>query len=154
MEENNFHLTLYFLGEVDQEEIPAIQQLLQATTREVPPFTVEFDTLGTFPPRGVPRVVWIGLKESTPLQELYRSLLGRLKILGYKEEKKPFFPHVTLGRVRSPRNTGHLVKLLKTVRGSIPAEEVREIFLMESTLTPKGPIYEVVSRFSLKKSSG
>src|SRR5436190_6988976 len=95
----SIHLTLVFLGNVAEEREPAIEEALQATAVEVPPFHLALRGLGTYPPRGRPRVLWAGLAGGLDaLHALQQGIDRRLRQANFTLEERAFRPHVTLGR--------------------------------------------------------
>src|SRR5947208_12205985 len=99
------HLTLVFLGEVEEARVPA---LCEASARDVDaaPFDIGFRELGAFPPRGAPRVLWIGVNRgSNELIGLQRTMSARVAALHVPLEDRSFSPHLTLGRWRESRSS-------------------------------------------------
>ncbi len=144
----NLHLTLRFLGEVPEDEIPGIREAAGKTAAETSPFRMTLQGLGAFPSGGRPRVVWIGVREPAPLLEMERRLSRELGLAGLPPPDKPFRPHLTLGRVKDRRGTGRLVDRMRANRdvaaGSV---DVTSLALIRSDLRPRGPIYTVLDRF-------
>jgi 2'-5' RNA ligase len=99
----HMHLTLAFLGEIAERDVPAIVDAL-STSIGVDPFAAVFQGLGVFPPRGAPRVLWLGVAEgSDEIVEVQRVVARRLEVLGVALEPRPFHPHLTLARWRTSR---------------------------------------------------
>ena len=92
-----FHLTLCFIGEVDGSFFLDIREALADIA--FPAFSLRLQSVGFFPPRGRPRVVWVGVEKSEPLAVLQRKIAGRLFQLGFEPENRKFSPHVTLARL-------------------------------------------------------
>ena len=151
VKEENMHLTLYFLGDLNTEKIQGLYSCLEDTPR-LKSFKVDVSGLGYFPPRGKIRVLWAGVSTgSLKLQSLYTYLGDALQKHGFYIQRRSFIPHVTLGRFRTPMAVsselqagGHLQP--ETLYGSFVA---REIALVQSVLTPAGPIYKVLRRFPI-----
>lgn len=142
----NIHLTLAFLGDVSPDRIEAIEDAMQTAVEGISPTRFTVRGAGSFGSKRTPRVIWVGLHEQTPvLESLYNALHGELETLGLALDPRPFSPHITLGRVRSAPNPGPLVDALKAAHdktfGDVAAARV---VLFQSTLTPDGPVYEVV----------
>jgi len=96
--EENFHLTLKFLGEISPEKVNSICKAMEDSVTGIPPFTLYADTLGTFG-RGNRRIVWVGLKgERERLDSIYGRLEECLAARGFEKDDKPYTPHITLGR--------------------------------------------------------
>ena len=139
--QEQMHLTLRFLGETAVTQLPALQDQLTQLTSQHPPFGLQLGEIGAFPSRKRPRVVWAGLAgDVASLRTLHGDLSARLAALGWPEEKRPFSPHITLGRVKDAKQSKQLnwdVDLAKVV------VEVTAVELVQSELRPSGPIYTV-----------
>ena len=134
----SIHLTLQFLGNIEKEQIPPIEKILQETGRESMSFSLEVGKLGVFPNPSRPRVVWIGVHPIDILKDLQRNLQERLEPLGFPGEERPFHPHLTLVRLKSRKNVSHLIEY---VEGEGTGEEagvleVKEVHLYQSILKP------------------
>jgi 2'-5' RNA ligase len=135
------HLTLRFLGEVDAALDERARAEWERVAAECRPFRVGLDEVGHFPPRGVPRVLWIGLLEIEPggaLAALARQLEATARELGWAPERRPFRPHLTLGRARKGSRPD-----VPPGDEAVPRAEgwVRGIRLVESRLLPEGARY-------------
>jgi len=153
VEPHNVHLTLKFLGSVEEERLAAVAEAVRQAAAESEAFGLSCRGLGAFPNPRRPRVVWAGVQQGAEeLTQLARELDRRLQALRFEPEKRPFAAHITLGRVKSP---GNLPGLAEAIEGQREADfgcmEVRAVHLMKSTLTPKGPIYDVLQEFALGK---
>jgi RNA 2',3'-cyclic 3'-phosphodiesterase len=148
------HLTLKFLGNVDEAEISALNKALSEAVRGVASFHLELGGPGAFPSSQAPRVVWVGVEgEIEPLRTLHNSIDRVLTPLGFPPEKRAFSPHLTLGRVREEilpgerRRLGENVVGLKT--GVKLSFKVESINLMRSKLTREGAVYSCLASFAL-----
>ena len=148
----NLHFTLRFLGEIP----PAQVALAKVATREavsgVAPFTISLRSLGAFPSLERPQVVWVGVEEGAEeLQALAERLQARLHHHRFPPEDHPFRPHLTLARIRDSRQWGDIVRALTQHRDMIVgAQQVQAVAVMESHLTPQGPVYARVEEVSLQ----
>ncbi|NPA49541.1 MAG: RNA 2',3'-cyclic phosphodiesterase [Thermodesulfobacteria bacterium] len=147
------HLTLKFLGEVPENLIDKIAEAAQEAVREsgLKALHLGVKGLGSFPPHRAPRVIWTGLSgDLKELALLQRLLEEKLAHLGFEPEKRPFVPHLTLGRVKSTRKKEALLKEISLRREEeiVPERHfvVSEIVLYRSTLHPRGAIYTPVRR--------
>ena len=145
VEKDNIHLTLKFLGEIDEKKVELVTSALDDIAKETKPFEISLKDLGAFPKIDSPRVIWVGLdkgaKESTELAKKIDEVLLKL---GFQEETRPFAAHLTIGRVRSGLNKAALAEKMKSICGLWTVDcgqTVASIILYKSTLTPKGPIY-------------
>jgi 2'-5' RNA ligase len=151
-EPENLHVTLLFLGEVDDRDLPGVCRAAQAAVRATPAFSVTVEGAGCFPNPRRPRVLWVGLG---PGQEnvvaIHDALEAPLLDLGcYRREERQYTPHITLGRVKGERANDQLAPTLATHRAWSAGEQpVSEIHVMGSHLTPHGPEYTVIGRAKL-----
>jgi len=145
------HLTLKFLGEVGEGDIPSVRQALDETASLCSPFALSCGGLGAFPSPSRPRVIWAGLEGGEEsLSALVREIEARLSALGFPSEERPYHPHLTLGRVKVPSGTGDLEKVFSQTRAdSLGPLSAAVLLLMKSTLTPDGAVHEVVSEHPL-----
>jgi 2'-5' RNA ligase len=145
------HLTLKFLGEVTDERRDAVRAALEGVTRGAAPIELACAGLGVFPGPARPRVVWAGITGGLPdLGVLAVAVERILEPLGFPPERRPFRGHATLGRVRSPRSVGVLVRALeREARTEFGSWTASEIVLYRSHLRPTGSIYEPLVRLPL-----
>lgn len=140
MAESNLHVTLKFLGQVDEARIPGIGAALAAVARRTPAFDLDVRGLGAFPTPTRARVLWVGLTPASPLAALAADIDARLAALGVERDSRPFAAHVTLGRVRESRRNPALADALAR-----PADcgrlTVTRVSLMRSQLHPRGARY-------------
>ncbi len=152
----SLHVTLAFLGDVDAERVPRLEACIRQALPGAAPFDVRLAGAGTFPSRGIPRVVWLGLEVGTKEIAALASRLER-KLVGegfLAPSDRPFRAHVTLGRPRGTRGLGRLQDLLGAVGPCGGTGRVREVTLAESRLTPRGSRYEALARFPLAVGAG
>ena len=136
------HATLVFGGDVPDDAIDDIADLVR--TIALPPLSLHLETLGHFPPRGVPRVLWAGLHgDVEAITALQQELEQELRPFGFPREKRGFTPHVTLGRVRGNFGAYALTDELQRAAAGLnqKAFTPAAFVLYESELLPSGPIY-------------
>lgn len=145
VEKDNIHLTLKFLGEVSEEKCEEVKAALDSAAKETKPFEINLKDIGAFPKIEFPRVIWAGLDkgaaESTAVAKNIDEVLSRI---GFQKETRSFAAHLTIGRVRSPKNKAALEEKVETANHeTLPAisQTISSVILFQSTLTPKGPIY-------------
>ena len=156
VEPENLHVTLLFLGEVEDRDVPALCKAVAEVCARQAAFGVSVESAGCFPNPRRPRVVWVGVGEGAPeLVALHDALEPPLLALGcYRREERRYTPHITLGRVRSERAGGPLADALKKYANwQGGSTDVREVQVLSSQLTPEGPIYSVLSRAPLRSAS-
>lgn len=101
---DKFHATIKFLGDVKEEILPTVLTRIGAVAESTPAFDITYQTLGCFPNRRNPRVIWVGCSNTDGTLELLKTRLDvELLPLNFEIESRAFHPHVTLGRVRSPK---------------------------------------------------
>jgi len=143
------HLTLTFLGEVDEARGPAIVDALTERLA-VPVFTIAFGGVGLFPPDGPPRVVWLGVaRGARETIEVEREVAGRLDRIGLAREARPFRPHLTLGRWRTSSPADRRRLLAGAGAGEIVSMPVPFVTLYQSRLSPDGPTHTPLVRAAL-----
>jgi RNA 2',3'-cyclic 3'-phosphodiesterase len=137
----NLHLTLHFLGDLDESRLPLLRNAL-APALDLEPPRIGLGGWGVFPERGPARVIWIGVTEGgRALASAHARLSDRLRSVGITPESRPFSPHLTVGRVKVPSG-----QHWNRVVGGMPAAPVCEwdltaCTLFESRLSPAGPAY-------------
>lgn len=150
----NLHLTLKFLGDVDNVQLPEICQQLAAAALQIPPFDLRFAGTGGFPQLERARTLWVGVDDpSQNLRQLVAELERRLADLGFKPESRDYRPHLTLGRTRSGarRVTEQLVERLTAERTTELGEMTADtVVLIASFLDKRGPTYQTMATFSLE----
>jgi 2'-5' RNA ligase len=157
VEEENLHVTLLFLGEVDDRDLPALCRAVGETCAGHGGFTLSVEKVGCFPNPRRPRVVWVGVGQGQhELIALHDALEGPLLELGcYRREERQYTPHTTLGRVKGDHPTDRLASALGRHAGWHGGEvPVREVLVLSSELTPQGPVYSVLSRAKLRRGGG
>lgn len=145
------HLTLKFLGEIREEKVKKVFQAAERAARESSPFLMKIEGMGIFPNFSRPRVVWVGVKEERgKLKSLVTFFEKELKKEGFPEEKREWRPHLTIGRVRFLKKKEKLIDFIQVEKeGRFGEEEVKDIEIMQSQLTPGGAVYKVLKRVLL-----
>lgn len=152
VEPQNLHFTLHFLGDIAEERVPEVGDIVQKVEGNM--FDVELVGLGCFRPQR-PRVIWIGCKRGADQIIQHQRFLGReLRANRFPSEKRKYSPHLTVIRVRSGLNRDRLMELVHQYSnyefGQFCAKAIK---LKKSTLTPKGPIYEDLAVNTLEDAS-
>ncbi|MDX9753294.1 MAG: RNA 2',3'-cyclic phosphodiesterase [bacterium] len=143
----NCHLTLKFLGEFPESCLPTLGQVLDPVAAQFSPFSLEFGTFGTFPPRGPVSIVWLGLtKGESTVRALEEEMGKALHQAGIAFDKKQFVPHLTIGRAQRNQTAYFNGKSVPAHSGFDPLR-VEAFYAMQSELTPQGPIYTPRLRF-------
>lgn len=150
----SMHLTLKFLGNIEEEIVESIIKIVEGTSNKFKPFAVAIKGLGVFPSMKSPRVLWAGLVDNGSLSNLQQEIEAGMTSLGFQQEGRKFAPHLTLGRFRSLRGKTALldtIALLKDHEFSVIP--VKCISLMRSDLSPAGAKYTKLAEFVLGRNS-
>ena len=147
---DKYHCTLKFLGETEERNLPAIRSIIKDVCADCTPLHIEFDRLGCFPTLREPRVIWAGCTEQSPSLNVIKNRMDlALERFGFEIDRRPFHPHVTLGRVKSERRVEHLISKLETVTFESFSLAVGELLLIKSVLHREGSVYTVLDSFHL-----
>jgi 2'-5' RNA ligase len=144
------HITLKFLGEVEAARVPVLSRAAGAAAEGFGPFALSVEEAGTFPPRGAARVLWLGVRdESGGLARLQRRLEEECEAAGFQREPRAFKPHLTLARLRAPKDAHALSEAHRRSTFGPHAFTVSELVVMRSELGPGGSRYTPLSRHAL-----
>ncbi len=143
---NQLHVTLKFLGEVDDVKLAGACEVVRAVSAGLTPFPLRLTHLGCFPHPRAPRVLWCGLDDPAGgCQRWLASADPGLEALGFPREERSFTPHVTLGRSKGPGGGRVMQRVLNTpVAFPTTAMQVRQMIVFESLLLPAGAQYRPV----------
>ena len=146
----NTHITLKFLGDIDESIVPGIEEVMKEAVSGIEPFTMKLKGAGAFPNLNRINVVWAGMENADALCEIANKINANLVPLGFEVERRKFSPHVTVARVRGDRNREILAFTIEQFQdiefGEVP---VNSIVLKKSVLTSKGPIYSDIVKIGL-----
>ncbi|MEJ2263407.1 MAG: RNA 2',3'-cyclic phosphodiesterase [Anaerolineales bacterium] len=141
----NIHLTLKFLGDVSESNLEVLKDVLQTVVSGHPTFEISVGGLGAFPKSKRPRVIWIGIEAPQDLSVVQRNIEAETTRLGYAPEKRPFSPHLTLGRVSrnaKSRDIRQVAEVLKSYKvGYLGVARIEAVHLYRSDLHPGGAVY-------------
>ena len=148
------HLTLRFLGNIPAAAVDEVLAAQAAAAGACPPFSVQLARLGMFPNRRRPRALWAGVAgDIEALERLQHAVETQLERIGFPREKRPFVPHLTLGRVRDRISDAGRTRIAGCVSSAILDDTgpwlVEESHLIRSTLTPQGAIYTSIGAANL-----
>lgn len=145
----NLHVTIKFLGEMEEPTEGKLTGLLTDIASQFPPFRLKIyriELLGK-------RVISMKIAGDTPtLFDLEKRLDVECESLGFKREGRRFHPHLTLARIRDRRNAHAVIREFSNVQVEPVEFDVRELVLYESRLTPSGPVYSKLGVFALQRS--
>ncbi|MBF0337103.1 MAG: RNA 2',3'-cyclic phosphodiesterase [Nitrospirae bacterium] len=147
----NLHLTLKFLGDIDQGQVRRVEAALEGVCTLHRSFSIALRSVGGFPTLTRPKVLWIGVENDSAMRGLHRDIDARLSDAGFAREDKPWAAHLTIGRLRDGGNAiGLMEKLTSLKTQDFGLSPVSTIDFMSSELKPGGPIYSVMRKFPLK----
>lgn len=151
IKEPGMHLTLKFLGEIDEGQVLLIKTLMNDVAAASAAFPLKLRGTGFFPPQAkLPRVLWIGTEEQPAILNLEENLVSGLERLGFAREERPFHPHLTLGRVKHASGLREALAELEKNRETAFGEMVVDrIILFNSVLKPTGAEYSVLGESPL-----
>lgn len=146
---DNLHLTLRFIGETTDEQLARLEAALARV--RVESFILPVAGVGTFPPRGRPKLLWVGLgRAHTRLFQLRQRVDDALLTVSLDLDVRHFHPHCTLGRLREDLDEKALARFLRRNAGfEAPPFRVDSFELYASEPHPTGPSYALVRRFPL-----
>lgn len=145
---DNIHITLAFLGEISLNNINQISEVMKLASNKLDPFVVNLKGTGFFPNMREPKVFWIGVEKTPSLYRLKEEIDVGLEKSGIKFDRKPFAPHLTLGRFKTGLNLKRHINFLPDFEASFLVEKIS---LVKSELLKEGPLYSDIFVCSLKK---
>jgi 2'-5' RNA ligase len=152
VEAENMHLTLVFLGELDDRDLMAVFKVAKKVAAAAGPFGIEVAGVGAFPTPRRPKVIWAGITEGADeLLSLHAALEEPLIDAGaYRKEERAYTPHLTLGRPNTEAD-GQLLaaELPKYQDWKGGTFLVDELIVFSSEMQRKGPEYTVMGRVPL-----
>ncbi|MCE9560434.1 MAG: RNA 2',3'-cyclic phosphodiesterase [Planctomycetes bacterium] len=152
VEQESMHITLLFLGEVDDRELHSVCRAVQDVAAREAAFALRVAGVGAFPTPRRPKVAWAGITDGADdLKRLHDKLETKMLDLGcYRTEERGYTPHLTLGRVKSEADGLTLApELAKRLTWSGGRTVVDEVLVFSSELERGGPVYTVLGRGKL-----
>jgi 2'-5' RNA ligase len=154
VDSRRLHLTLHFLGEIDEARLPRLEEALAPAIEAVTP-RIGLTGWGVFPPRGPARVIWLGVAAGAEaLASVHAELGRRLRSAGITPESRPFSPHLTVGRVKVPSGL-HWNRLTAALPlEPVGAWDLRACTLFQSHLSPAGASYRALLSIPFTGAAG
>jgi len=150
----NLHITLLFLGNIVEKDIPAVLDTVECVSKKYPPAKLEFEKITYGPPKKIPpRMVWITLKKSDILAKMKEEIEQLLiaQNIRFQIEDREFSPHITFARLKSFALRQMDPEEVPQIEEEINLNfEVKAIDLMESRMKKFGPEYDVLESCELK----
>ncbi len=147
VEPRGMHLTLRFLGEVADGDLPALESAITSAIGSTAQFTMRIHGTGVFPNPRRPRVYWAGIEAPSILMELQSRIEQQMQEMGFEKEDIPFYPHLTLARIKEPIGKERMTEALLNFRLESEPITVSELLLMQSHLSRDGAHYEAIRHF-------
>lgn len=145
--DENLHLTLKFLGDVPVANADALSKGAEHAARVVAPFEIIVGGCGAFPPQGYPRVLWIGIEDSSGhLRTLHEALESECAKIGFARDERQFHPHLTIARVRSPQGSRRLAELHEEIGFAPLRVKVSDLCVVRSELSSEGSRHTPISQ--------
>ena len=146
------HLTLKFLGEVSDPQIPQIIEKLNEAARLISPFDIQICGLGAFPKPEAAKVLWVGIGKSDSLRTLFDNTEDELTKLGFPPEPRDFIPHLTIARIRGRINRFLCSQIIAdNINFSAGLQCAKSIILFASELNPSGAVHTKLSTIPLAR---
>ena len=145
------HITLKFLGDVEVSRIEELSRAAGRAAAHIEPFDLTIAGPGTFPPHGPPRVLWLGIDDaSAQLSNLHRSLEDECAAAGFQRDLRPFKPHLTVARIRTPHGARELAAAHREAQFEPQTFTASELVVMRSELGPGGARHTRVASHTFK----
>ncbi len=151
VEPQNLHITLQFIGEVEEQKRVNLLYNLEEISNKFTPFSVAYTGIGAFPNTSKPRILWVGIsKGANVLKALSNNIIKANAKSGIQPDTKPFYPHVSMCRINEI-TSNRIYPFMRKYKDAFFLEEViTKIALVKSSLTSVGPIYTIVEEFYFK----
>lgn len=151
---SGIHITLIFLGEIEEKLLDDLELVIIESSKGQPPFDICIKRGGAFPSLRNPRVLWLGVEDETKgLSSLQHNMEDGLKALGLEAEEREFTPHITLGRVRGSKGRERLSAAFSELRDAeIGSFTIDRVILYKSELKPAGAVYTKLKEVMLQKA--
>ena len=138
----SIHITLKFLGNVEESRIDTITESIQPFIQSVSPFAISIEGAGAFPHYQKPRVLWIGIHLGRDvLTRIAGQICDTLAPMGFEQDKRLYSPHLTIGRIRTQSGINPAIAAMQSMTFQGGSFEAREILVMKSDLQPGGAVY-------------
>ena len=155
VETGNLHLTIKFLGEIEENKTDQVKHTLAQALKDQNCFDIEIAGLGMYPNKRAPRVIWLGIVGASPLKEVYQVINRELTALDLTPERRAFSPHLTIARIRKHtdrQQAQQIGEILSTYKvESLGLTTIKQVHLYQSVLTPSGPIYTLLHSVDLNQ---
>ena len=151
---NQIHLTLKFVGDTPDSDVPKIIDACQQVAQRHQPFAMDFNRTGIFGSNHSPRVLWLGMKdEPKALYALEEDVLDAFDSLGYLRDRQNFVPHLTVCRIKTLVDKPFFQQVYRGIEQKTYLHaDVKEMVYLQSFLQPTGAFYKTLKRIPLGES--
>ena len=150
VEKENVHVTLKFLGDIEERLVTDVERCMRDSVAGVAPFTIFLKGTGYFPPKGPAKTLWVGIEGAEPMVHIANRLEKDLKDLGFEPEERPFKPHLTVGRVKDNKAAFASEMAVHRYKDEVFGPQVvSSIKLKRSILGRFGPTYSDIIEVQL-----
>ena len=148
---NQIHLTLKFVGDTPEDDIPAIIEACRKVAKRHQSFAMDFDRTGLFGSNHSPRVLWLGMNDQPQaLFALENDLLDAFDDLGYLRDRQNFVPHLTVCRIKQLIDKQFFMQVYNAIEQKTYLHaDVKELVYFQSFLQPSGPFYKILRSIPL-----
>ena len=152
VEPENIHLTLRFLGQINDAQLEEIEGIVLKIVKKIKRFNMDLGVIGAFPDISNPRILWVGINFGfNELNEINAELEDCLETINFAVGEKYFHPHLTIARIKSIEGVNTLANLTKTIKPNKLPETVDSLIIYQSELTPEGAKYTQLLKAKLTK---
>lgn len=149
--DEKLHATIKFLGETPDRLLPEIVSSIARIAGRYAPLIVRYRRIGCFPNLRDPKVVWVGLEETSgQLEAMQMATEEAMQPMGFERERRRFHPHVTLGRVKGRKALHGLLTMMESVTFESPQAIIEHLSLVRSELKPGGSVYTTLKHIPLR----
>lgn len=151
VKKENLHITLKFLGEIDEKQVEIVKNLLRDISKNIKEFTITIEGLGVFPKINFPRVIWLGIKNGeSELKSLANLIEEALSKHNFPKEQKEFLAHLTIARVKQIKKINEIINYIEKYKTqTFGISRIYNITFFQSILRPEGPEYKILEKFKL-----
>ncbi len=139
------HLTLKFVGDTNEKDYPKIESCIRKSMEGITPSSISLKGVGTFPEKGSPKVVWIGVETAMDLIGLSKLISENLHAAGIEHDEKAFKAHMTVGRINGKVDLTSIIDKYKDME--FCTVELPSVRFMKSELLPSGAKHSIISNF-------
>jgi len=150
VEPENIHITLKFLGDISDDNIKDIENIMKNSLVGIKPFQFNLEGIGVFPNQKYIKIIWIGINNSEILEKISKRINEKIYSIIPENKQQKFIPHITICRVKSSKNKEKILEIVDKYKNYKFADIIVDtIKLKKSELTSKGPIYSDIIKLNI-----